>query len=365
MRYFYTQLRRNPVDVVIFDDIPNAGAMTIMYFVAKAMGIRTLILPQPGFFGVVNYCFSITDYGAFADVPVYRTPLPEETKIQRGYKKDLYYMKGKHEPRQLHRVRYYMWTLRSPATFIQRKVNIIKRTIQKYSNVHELLLRRGFMNIVDVIENHAYRKGVASCIEKDIDLDCSYVYFPLHLQPEMTTDTLGGIYSDQLLAIEKLRAMLPPDWMIYVKENPKQTKYMRQEYFFKRLKLISNIRYVDRSIDTYALMANSKFSGVKNVLIFGRIWYAEFPGVFHYHDDLRVDDIVSYQIDHAALEDALRRYLSKTCDGIYLEDVREAMTDFDIERNDEKLEKFFRFIFTYMEEHPVETLMRDKEDAYV
>ena len=69
-------------------------------------------------------------------------------------------------------------------------------------------------------EKKKYQANVIKCSEKNIDFNCDYVYFPLHLQPEMTTDVLGGIYCDQLLAIEKLRAMLPPNWMIYVKENP-------------------------------------------------------------------------------------------------------------------------------------------------
>lgn len=373
-RYFYTLLSRNQIDTVIFADIPHDGFRSVLYPVVKAMGIRTLILVPSGPFGTFAYCFSIEDYGAFADVPVFRTPRSEEIEIRQEYKKDLYYMQGKHAPKPRNSLQYHLRELASPGEFIARKKRIFKRSLQKYSNIRDFIFKKIATCAMDYYEKKQYQDNVTRCIEKDVDLSCDYVYFPLHLQPEMTTDVLGGIYYDQLLAIEKLRAILPPDWMIYVKENPKQTKLMRLACFFKRLKLIPNVKYVDRSIDTYALMEHSKFvatitgtagweaiSGGKNALIFGHIWYESFPGVFRYHDDLCAEDITSYVIDHDALEQALYRYLEKTVDAVFLTDVQEAMPEFDVTENNKKLEKFFRFMISYMEESPPQTVAGEKE----
>ena len=38
------------------------------------------------------------------------------------------------------------------------------------------------------------------------------------MQPEMTTASLGGKFSDQLLAIEQLAMIVPNECSIYVKE---------------------------------------------------------------------------------------------------------------------------------------------------
>lgn len=374
IRYFYTLLTRNKMEAVIFADIPHGGFMCVLYAVARALNMRTLIFVPVGPFGTTGFCFSIEDYGRFADVPAYRMPQPKEAKIQQGYKKELYYMEGKHAPQQMRSLHSRWKALGSPGEFIRRRKSLLERSIQKYSSIREFLSKKIVMSVMDTIEKRQYNENVVRYTEKDIDLTRCYVYFPLHLQPEMTTDTLGGIYSDQILAIEKLRAMLPPDWLIYVKENPKQSKFMRQEYFYKRLKLIPHTVYVDRSIDTYELMEHAQFvatitgtagweaiSGGRNVVIFGQSWYESFPGVFRYREDLCLEEITSYQINHTSLEQAFSRYLEKTMDAVFLTDIQEAMSDFNAEENGERLEKFFRFVISYMKEHPLAVTMGERE----
>ncbi|MFC2315939.1 MAG: hypothetical protein ACFNLO_08565, partial [Selenomonas massiliensis] len=64
---------------------------------------------------------------------------------------------------------------------------------------------------------------------------------------------------------------------------------------------------------------------------------------------------------HGALEQALYRYLEKTVDAVFLTDVQEAMPEFDVTENNKKLEKFFRFMISYMEESPPQTVAGEKE----
>jgi hypothetical protein len=127
------------------------------------------------------------------------------------------------------------------------------------------------------------------------DPNKKYIYFPLHLQPEQTTDIYGGKYADQLLAIEELARALPADILIYVKENPKQTLYMRDPSFFRRLRDIPAVRYFSVEVSTYELtrrsLAVATISGTagweaiqmgKPVICFGYGWYRGLPGVFEW-----------------------------------------------------------------------------------
>lgn len=54
------------------------------------------------------------------------------------------------------------------------------------------------------------------------DTSQPYIYFPMHLQPEMTTQPEAAVYEDHLLALEVILSALPEGWRVYVKENPRQ-----------------------------------------------------------------------------------------------------------------------------------------------
>ena len=67
--------------------------------------------------------------------------------------------------------------------------------------------------------------------EYKLDLLKKFVFFPLQMQSEMTISSLGGRYSDKILAIECLVKFIPNDCVVYVKEGPKQTGKMRSPMF--------------------------------------------------------------------------------------------------------------------------------------
>lgn len=186
-----------------------------------------------------------------------------------------------------------------------------------------------------------------------LDLNVNFVYFPLHLQPELTTSTLGGDFSDQLDAIELLKETIPEDWFIYVKENPKQGHEQRGVEFYNRLSTFRNVVYIDAGIDTYLLMKNCRFvatitgtagweaiTGGKACLIFGKAWYLTLPGVVQYKEGITLKDILEISISETQFQEKFSYLYSKTRAGIVDGVYKEITLNYKKNENTQKLLKF-------------------------
>lgn len=358
VNHYYAMLKQG-IDMVVFEDIPHGGSGLTMYMVAKAMGIKTLMLVPAYEAGYFIYCYSLEDYGIFNEVSEY-CDIQDDVVIKEEYKKNLAYMTPEVIARDLgkHPMSYYFQPLLAPKQYYEKKKILWHEQKAKYIDIYDFIDKKLTKSLGKYFQLNRYNKDSLRIVQS-VDFTKKYVYFPLHLQPEMTTDVLGGKYVDQLLAIEKLSNMLPNDWYIYVKENPKQKSYMRGRYFFERLSLIPNVVFVDRTIDTYKLMESAQFvstitgtaaweaiTGGKNALIFGRTWFDHFPGIFRFEEIESIQEILHYRISHGDLQkrtNGLRRKLIK---GYYKQDTLIYGGIKPQENNDLALLKFLKYIFT-------------------
>ena len=358
VNHYYAMLKQG-VDMVVFEDIPHGGSGLTMYMVAKAMGIKTLMLVPAYEAGYFTYCYSIEDYGIFADASDYCEEL-DDIVIKKEYKKDIAYMTPEMMAKDLgkHSMSYYFQPLLSPKYYFWKKKVLWKEQQAKYLNLYDFLEKKIIRSVGRYFQHRCYNKNNSKTVQY-VDFKKKYVYFPLHLQPEMTTDVLGGKYTDQLLAIEKLHKILPDDWYIYVKENPKQKSYMRGRYFFERLSLIPNVVFVDRTVDTYKLMESAQFvstitgtaaweaiTGGKNALIFGRVWFDHFPGIFRFEEIESIQEILQYRISHDDIQKETNKLRRKLIKGYYKQDTLTYGGIKPQENNDLALLKFFKYIFT-------------------
>ena len=100
-------------------------------------------------------------------------------------------------------------------------------------------------------------------------------------------------------------------------------------------------------MDTYELLRKSRFAatitgtigwesitGGKPVLIFGPgAWYRSLPGVILFTESFRVDDVLETDFEHADLEDAMSRLLTRCGHGhVYWKDVERIAERSDAER---------------------------------
>jgi len=232
---------------------------------------------------------------------------------------------------------------------------------QLIKGVTRYIFREGSrpMRASGVIQNYqqtkTFRKdynNISTKLSQD-NLPENFVYFPLHLQPELTTNMLGGNYSDQLDAIEDLLKIIPNNWKIICKENPKQGHEERGRNFYNRLLSLKNVIYASKDSNTYMLIENCKFSasitgtvgwesitGLKPTLIFGHAWYRSLPGVVSYREGMTVNEIINTKIDKTKLQKKYNILMSKAHHGIMDSVYTQIYKNYSPQKNVEALYQF-------------------------
>jgi len=324
--YFARTLEEEKIELVLFNNMPHFGMDLILYHLAKKMGIKTLVLMQSHIPNRFYYMYDLEDYGVFENFPATEPAL--KLVIEKKYEKKHFYMAK--IPLKFRSCGYNLLNEMRRIVFRRRSRMPFMAALDKYLRCRMFKRRTG-------------KYGVSR-----VDFEKKFVYFPLHLQPELTTSALGGKYADQLLALEELSKMVPDDWLIYVKENPKQLQQQRDKFFFKRLNAIKNAVLVSSDVDTYALTGACQFvasiagtvgweaiSGGKPTLIFGKVWYRRLPGVFEYSHGLSVDEIMACEIDHEELQREYNTLMNKTRVGVVDPAYATLVKDFSPEQNSE------------------------------
>ena len=168
-------------------------------------------------------------------------------------------------------------------------------------------------------------------ISENADFDLSYVYAPLHYQPERTTCPEAERYSNQVLMLKVLAQSLPDNWLIYIKENPTQLlpntahgERGRYAYFYKDLLKIEKIRIISMREDPFMLIDNSQMVATltgttgwesilrgKFVLCFGNAWYENCEGVFSVRNVQQCKDAIDKAMSIDSIDkERIRKYLA-------------------------------------------------------
>lgn len=308
-RFIYGIFEKEQIELVLLSNIPHEGPELIIYELAKFFNIKTIVLNQSPFPNKFFYMYEMEDYGKFSEM--YEQNSDNNFKIEKTFKKEHWYMKN---------IKPYRFS------FFDAVKNTLVMTAKSRKPL--MIVRIFCDNILKCKNVKQYLKNLKKHISQ-VDYNKNFVYFPLHLQPELETSAIGGKFCDQLLAIEILSQLIPKDWLIYVKENPKQTEYMRSNVFFKRLGFLKNVKLTPLEENTYKLIEKSQFvatitgtaawesiSGGKPALIFGNSWFESLPGIVKYHKNFNLDDILSYTFDFKSLEQEINKLHNKMGNGV-------------------------------------------------
>ena len=343
--HFAGIMQRKQVELVILQNLPHEGFELVLYLVARSLGIFTLMTCQSILPNRFFHCMELSDFGWF------RTAIEGETAIDielpRGFKKDLFYMRG--VSAEVNKADHRSWgdELRRRWRFQKIAFKVWKQRIGWYNRLGLTQPR--------IPPDQRYEWEIHRLAKRSVDFETPFVYFPLHLQPELTTSAIGDKYSNQMDAIEELSRWLPSYWKVYVKENPKQTFRYRDPTFFDRIRDLPNVVFVDRSIDTYQLLDHCQFAatitgtvgweaitGGKPVVVFGRPWYLTLPGVHHWPSEISAEQVAGSMIDHELLTTETKRLLRKTAAGIVDSVYQASMPDYSASRNTLFIADFLR-----------------------
>ena len=306
VKYFEGIFREQQPDVLLMSTPPQFGVDYIMYELAKLHGVKTKVVFQTLFPNRFICLDNVPDLGHLALVA---GSGEESYQLEQFRGKTQFYMR---------KIRFYnksCW------------LSFIRNVVVGPRKFKPISLEAAVVALKDC---QYFKKILKTTMVETPELNQKFVYFPLQLQPEMTTSMLGGdLYADQILALEVLHAFIPDDWEIYVKENPKQTPKQRSCWFYRRLRTFPKVKYLDVRISSEQLTKHSQFVAVvtgtagweallvgKSVLSFGYSWYNSLPGAFHISDRPTLDEVIGFEADFPVLEESFNQLMNNSLPGV-------------------------------------------------
>ena len=343
------KLIENNIDIVLFSAIPHLGYDSIVYEAAKLLNFNTIIIDSVVIPDKFISMQSMEDCGKIQFGLNDSPPMA----IEKHKRLEHFYMKnGMQDKVQTGKLGF-----KDVLLILAYVIKLDKRLLISPKKLSRLLKQAAHIKSIfpdwrDPFNRFFHKKQIAYFQElmryeySDPDLNQDFVYFPLQLQPEMTTSALGGVYVDQVFAVEQLANIVPESYKIIVKENPKQQHFMRNPLFFHRLNRIKNVVFVPSYTSTHELLDRSKFVAAvtgtvgweairqgKPALIFGHPWYLSLPGIVPFHQGLTIDEILNTKIDHQELEKMAGELANRMHDGVTDGAYSKIATNFNREDN--------------------------------
>ena len=305
------------IEFAIFENIPHEGFDFIIYELCKRKSIKTLCfytLPVRPFQSVLMHSFSDL-YNPGQEIKetynnLFLKYIDDQDEISKIPISDylLNYYK-EHDKDSESIISFTRAEVKNLYKTI-KKIQIKKNTFRLIRALSKLKFRKTLNSIIinlyrdSYFENETVVEDFYNRFVVDPEFDRTFIYFPLHFQPEGSTSPIGGNYVDQALVCEMLSWVVGPDILIYVKEHPRSSKvdYIRNVAFYERLLLCKNVKFLNRNYNSYNLIDKSmavatvtgsagweSFLRRKPVFMFGSRFYESAPGIFKIYsiDDLK------------------------------------------------------------------------------
>jgi hypothetical protein len=150
----------------------------------------------------------------------------------------------------------------------------------------------------------------------------NFVYYPLHLEPELAMLALSPHWTDQKNIIKQIAESLPLSYKLYVKEHPAMVGFRTRAYY-KEIKKIPNVKLIHPNFDSYKIINDSKaiytISGTvgweglilkKPIITFGDVFYNALSNVKKIKEIDKIGELTKWALeDHKHDEIELENFV--------------------------------------------------------
>lgn len=306
LKFWYWYIRKYQINLYI-GGVPHSIFDSFIYYICKVLAIPTVLFypsPLQGKLLMMSdwreSSISTRDYYLNLKKSVLESKIEVENFLDLNDNAILEFIgrQEKKEPPAYMRIRQFHNLLK--LGFSQLMVNIPKQLFS--GNISKALTLAAvsipYKSALTIFLNLKYSLFLRKVEIRVINTRERYIYFPLHYQPECSTLPLGGVFANQLLAIEWLLWTKPNDVVIYVREHPKQffsryTVRYKSIEFYQKILSMPDVKLISRDINSFDLIDSSTAVATvtgtvsleaiwreKPVFLFGYHVYQYAPGIF-------------------------------------------------------------------------------------
>lgn len=320
-------LNRNKISAVVFPVVPHQVYDYIIYCLCKSRDIRTLIFDSTNpvireVVGISETIEAIGDPGLGLEIrnafPVNSNLLPPKNFLDDFWSARASMLVDQ-DPHALSIQRTAIRSLKDAYSPISIS-RLLRRKNKKPSDQRLTSLAKRFRRRYALVRT----KYELSHVRSILTLPENFVFFPLHVQPELAVSPLGGHFEEQVEAVRLVARYLPTRWRVVIKEHPDQAVFgHRPSGFYENFVKIPQIDFVrpDYSVDdlikkSRAVITISSSIGRQAIIagrpvgLLGSTWWSSAPGVFKVSTGLKMEEMFAQlKTWNAPNRDELDRYL--------------------------------------------------------
>jgi hypothetical protein len=257
--YWASYLICNHISVVVFDATPHFPWDIPLFYVSKSIGIETLIIRRTFYSDAVTIC----DDFRSGKTKLYAAPISSRFDIKNPKKVSL--VEKWAAPIISESLRNVKTSSVSLRCILRSLIYLFryKNSVIDYFQVSTVQIAIGLVKRRFSVSRAIgfYMNNVRAIGSRE-----NYVIFALHFRPERSTVPEGGIYCGQLEAIKKLRAALPADLCLVIKEHPRQLGdcppdlrriHQQEILMYKEIIRLPNTKLASLEGDQRLLISNS------------------------------------------------------------------------------------------------------------